>query len=275
MLAGLALAVVYVLGGQPQLEGIFLAASLGGIGVGTVVWAQRFMPNAEETEERPAMGSTSDEVARFTNTFEEGEETLQRRKLLVRLGLGAVGALGLAAVFPLRSLGPRPGDTLKQTAYGNGPTRVVTEDGMPVRPEDLPEGGLLTVFPESDVHDAQSPTLLIRVAGGEDALRLQNGRDAWTIGGGIIAFSKLCTHTGCPVGLYQTPENLLLCPCHQSTFDMTDDCNVIFGPAKRPLPQLPITVDDEGYLVAADDFREPVGVSFWERERPGLLPGGN
>ena len=92
---------------------------------------------------------------------------------------------------------------------------------------------------------------------------------------GIVAYSKVCTHVGCPVALYEQQTHHLLCPCHQSTFDMTDDCKVIFGPAKRPLPQLPITVDDEGYLIAADEFREPVGPSFFERNRPGLLGGGN
>ena len=81
---------------------------------------------------------------------------------------------------------------------------------------------------------------------------------------GIVAYSKICTHVGCPVGLYEQQTHHLLCPCHQSTFDMTDDCKVIFGPAKRPLPQLKISVDDEGYLVADQGFKRPVGPSFWE-----------
>ena len=84
---------------------------------------------------------------------------------------------------------------------------------------------------------------------------------------GIVAYSKICTHVGCPVGLYEQTTHHLLCPCHQSTFDVTDDCKVVFGPAKRPLPQLPITVDDEGYLIAEKPFQEPVGPSFWEREK--------
>ena len=83
---------------------------------------------------------------------------------------------------------------------------------------------------------------------------------------GIVAYNKICTHAGCPVGLYEQQTHHLLCPCHQSTFDVTQDCKVIFGPAKRPLPQLKITVDDEGYLIADQGFAEPVGPSFWEIE---------
>ena len=82
---------------------------------------------------------------------------------------------------------------------------------------------------------------------------------------GIVAYSKICTHVGCPVGLYEQGTHHLLCPCHQSTFDVTQDCAAVFGPAKRALPQLKIGVDDEGYLIATQGFMEPVGPSFWER----------
>ena len=83
---------------------------------------------------------------------------------------------------------------------------------------------------------------------------------------GIIAFSKICSHMGCAVALYEQQTKHLLCPCHQSTFDVTRAAKVIFGPAARPLPQLDITVDGEGYLVARNPFSEPVGPSFWERD---------
>jgi ubiquinol-cytochrome c reductase iron-sulfur subunit len=82
---------------------------------------------------------------------------------------------------------------------------------------------------------------------------------------GIVAFSKVCTHVGCPIALYEHRTHHLLCPCHQSTFDLADSANVVFGPAARRLPQLPISVDSEGYLIAQSDFQEPVGPSFWER----------
>ncbi|MBW3547673.1 MAG: Rieske 2Fe-2S domain-containing protein [Actinobacteria bacterium] len=259
VLAGLALTVVYSVGGQPQLEGLFLAVALGGIGVGAVVWAQRFMPSEEVTEDRIELGSTDEEVEAFTHSFETGEESLERRSLLVKLGLGALGALGLAAVFPIRSLGPRPGRGLKDTGYAEG-VRLVTVHGRPVRPDSLVPGTVLTVWPEGHEGDADSPTLLIRTGAGRLQLAQPTVDD-------IVAYSKLCTHTGCPVGLYQQQEQLLLCPCHQSTFDVLDGAEPIFGPAARPLPQLPIGVDDQGFFVALGEFPQPVGGGFWDRKR--------
>ncbi|MDP8987030.1 MAG: Rieske 2Fe-2S domain-containing protein [Actinomycetota bacterium] len=257
--AALGLTAVYAVGGQPQLEGLFLGLALGGIGVGAVVWAQRFMPAEEVTEDRIELGSTDEEVEAFTQSFETGEESLERRSLLVKLGLGALGALGIAAVFPIRSLGPRPGRGLKDTGYAEG-VRLVTVHGTPVRPDSLVAGTVLTVWPEGHEGDADSPTLLIRTGAGRLEL-------AQPTVGDIVAYSKLCTHTGCPVGLYQQQEQLLLCPCHQSTFDVLDGAQPIFGPAARPLPQLPIGVDDQGFFVALGEFPQPVGGGFWDRGR--------
>lgn len=259
IVAAIALTVVYSLGGQPQLEGVFLGLALGGLGVGAVVWAQRFMPSDEASEERGELASTDEEVVAFTTAFEQGEENLQRRGLLVKLGLGAIGALGLAALFPIRSLGPSAGEGLKHTAYRPG-LRLVNGEGHPIRPQELVAGTLLTVWPEGDEGSADAPTLLIRT--GTEALDL-----AQPTVGGIVAYSKLCTHTGCPVGLYQQEEQLLLCPCHQSTFDVLDGAEPVFGPATRPLPQLPIGLDGEGFLVALGDFPQPVGGGFWNRGR--------
>ncbi len=265
ILGSLGLTVVYTLGGQTQLEGIFLGLALGGIGVGAVVWAQRFMPDDEVTEERPTLASTEEQVAAFTTTYEAGGENLGRRTLLVRLGLGAVGTLALAALFPLRSLGPRPGRGLKRTPYEAGDLRLVTEEGEPIRPEELEPGALLTVFPAGAIQDAQAPTLLLRLdEEGQARFEPREGREDWTIDG-IVAFSKLCTHTGCPVGLYQQELKLLLCPCHQSTFDVLQGAEPIFGPAARPLPQLPLAVDRAGFLIATGDFSDPVGGGFWDR----------
>jgi ubiquinol-cytochrome c reductase iron-sulfur subunit len=87
----------------------------------------------------------------------------------------------------------------------------------------------------------------------------------WSVAG-IVVYSKICTHVGCPISLWEQQTHHLLCPCHQSTFDLADGGKVVFGPAARPLPQLPIAVDDEGYLVAQSDFNEPVGPSYWERD---------
>jgi menaquinol-cytochrome c reductase iron-sulfur subunit precursor len=109
---------------------------------------------------------------------------------------------------------------------------------------------------------AKAVVLLVRMDPSE--MTISPGREDWSYHG-IIAFSKVCTHVGCPVALYEQNTKHLLCPCHQSTFDLANEARVIFGPANRPLPQLPISVDDEGYLIATSDFTEPVGPSYWER----------
>ena len=262
IVSGLSLGGVYWTGGQPQLEGVLLALSLGGIGVGMVAWAKRFLPNEEVEEERKPLESPEEDVAAFTRTYEQGEQEIGRRRLLGRLLLGAIGALGLAALFPVRSLGPRPGRGLFRTAYQQG-ARVVTANGNPVKPGDLDAGTVVTVWPEGSVGDADSPTLLIGV--GDPELFAEGVRDGTV--DGVVAYSKLCTHTGCPVGLYQQEERLLLCPCHQSTFEVLNGAEPIFGPATRPLPQLPLDVDDEGYIVATGDFESPVSAGFWDRQQ--------
>jgi ubiquinol-cytochrome c reductase iron-sulfur subunit len=265
IVGALTLAVVYVLGGQAQWEGAALALALGGLGVAVVVWAKSFMPDDEVTEARPELASTEEEVAAFTKSFEAGEQTLARRGLLAKLGLGAVGALGLAALFPIRSLGPNPGGGLKSTPFAApGPVRLVDAEGAPIRPAELARTSLLTAWPEGFAGDAASPTLLLQID--IDEFNPVAGREDWVVGD-IVAYSKLCTHTGCPVGLYQTDLDLLLCPCHQSTFDVLNGAEPVFGPAARPLPQLPLAVDDDGFLVATGDFSGPVGGGFWDRGR--------
>jgi ubiquinol-cytochrome c reductase iron-sulfur subunit len=263
MLAALGLAATYLAGGQPQVEGALLALALGGIGVGLVAWAKRFLPGEEVAEERAPLASSAEELRAFTGDFERGGQAVGRRRLLVRLLGGSLAALGVAALFPVRSLGPRPGRGLFTTAYRPG-ARLVDADGRLLRPADVPAHSVVTVWPEGDAGAGDSPTLLLNV--GDRVLAPPPGREGWTVDG-IVAYSKLCTHTGCPVGLYQSELNLLLCPCHQSTFDVLRGAEPIFGPAARPLPQLPLAVDDAGYLVATGDFSAPVGPGFWNRDR--------
>jgi ubiquinol-cytochrome c reductase iron-sulfur subunit len=167
-------------------------------------------------------------------------------------------------------------ETEWKTAPGEPPKRLVTQDGIPVRLGDVASGGLLTVFPgklkegSQDEYEkpelqtkADSTVILIRLRAGQE-LKAQKGREDWTYDN-HVAYSKICTHAGCPVSLYEQQTHHLLCPCHQSVFDVTDGARPIFGPAARPLPQLAINVDSEGYFVARGDFSEPVGPSFWER----------
>jgi ubiquinol-cytochrome c reductase iron-sulfur subunit len=176
----------------------------------------------------------------------------------------AVAALGAALVLPVRSLGPSPGRGLKQTAFRRG-RRLVTADGEPIVADDIPVDGVVTAWPEGDEGDPDSPTLLIRLRADHEFEPVE-GREDWTAEN-LVAYSKLCTHTGCPVGLYQAEAALLLCPCHQSTFDVLQGATPIFGPAARPLPQLPIEIDDDGVVTARDDFSDPVGPGFFDRGR--------
>ncbi|HET8621850.1 MAG TPA: Rieske 2Fe-2S domain-containing protein [Acidimicrobiales bacterium] len=265
MLASIALAVVYWQGGQPQAEGVLLAVALGGIGMGIVLWAKHFMPHDEVAEDRPPMPSSDEDIAAFTADFAAGQSSLRSRRVLVATAGGACAALGVAVLFPIRSLGPRPGRGLKETPYRRAPIRVVTAEGDPLRPDDLEVDGLVTVWPEGHTDAADAPTLLIRYRDTQD-FQPRPGREDWTVDN-IVAYSKLCTHVGCPVGLYQAESGLLLCPCHQSTFDVLVGARPVFGPAARSLPQLPLDVDAQGYIIATGDFSDPVGPGFWDRGR--------
>jgi ubiquinol-cytochrome c reductase iron-sulfur subunit len=264
IVAAIVLAVVYWRGGQPQLEGILLALVLGGIGAGMALWAQRFLPHGPFEEERGQIASSEEDIAAFLDDLDTGSEGIARRGFLVTLGVGALGALGVAALFPIRSLGPRPGKGLKETPYALGPKRLVNEQGRLVKAQELAVDGFITCYPEGFVDVADAPTLLIHLRPGQN--KPKAGREDWAPND-LVAYSKLCSHMGCPVGLYQAQNGLLLCPCHQSTFDVGDHCNPIFGPAATSLPQLPIRIDSDGYIVNTGDFSDPVGPGFWDRDR--------
>jgi ubiquinol-cytochrome c reductase iron-sulfur subunit len=256
----LALAVVYALGGQPQAEGALLGAGLLAFGAGLVLWAHWLMPRGPFVQERHELASSERERDALEETLEH-PEGVSRRKLLVGGLLGALGALGVALVFPIRSLGPNPGSTLQRTPWRRG-LRAITDDGRPVRASEVPTDGLVTVFPEGHPDSADGQVVLMRVR--PERLDLPPDRADWAPDG-LIAYSKVCTHAGCPVGLFDPRRAQLLCPCHQSAFDVLDGAEPVFGPAARALPQLPIAIDDEGFVVAQSDFHEPVGPSFWNR----------
>jgi ubiquinol-cytochrome c reductase iron-sulfur subunit len=260
MTAAVGLAVVYAVGGQPQAEGALLGVALLSLGTGLIVWAHWLMPRGPFAEQRHALASTEAERAAFERDFED-HGGMSRRRLLIAGLTGAVGALGVAFLFPIRSLGPNPGNTLLRTPWRRG-TRAVTEDGRPVRATDIPVDGLVTVFPDGHVESADGQVVLLHVHRGR--LHLPPGRADWTPRG-LIAFSKVCTHAGCPVGLFEASSGQLLCPCHQSAFDVYEGARPVFGPAARALPQLPLAIDAEGYVVAQSDFHEPIGPTFWDR----------
>ena len=260
-LSSIVLAIVYVTGGQPQLEGLLLGVSMGGIAVGLALVAKETLPHGPFEQERDLLPGQSEATLAAEETFAEGAEPLERRSFLTKLIGLAFGTLGLAALFPIRSLGTRPGRDLFHTPWAEG-LRLVTEDGLPVRAEELAVNGVLTVFPLGHTDAADAQTILIRLPDDADA----PGPDDASVEG-LVAFSKVCTHAGCPVGLYQAATRQLFCPCHQSAFAVMEGAAPTGGPATRPLPQLPIGIDEEGYLVARSDFPEPIGPGFWDRGR--------
>lgn len=254
--ASLGLAVAYALGGYPRIEGVLLGLSLGGIGLALVLWARGFLPVGGVVEERHPSEASPAETEAAEDQFAAGVALLGRRDLLRSL-LGALTALALAAVFPIRSLAGRRNGLLHETPFAAG-GRLVDETRRVLRPEHVPVGGVVTAFPEAAPDAADAATLLIGVG----SLERTPGREGWDVAG-VVAYSKLCTHAGCPVGLYEASRHQLFCPCHQSVFDVLAGARPVAGPAARPLPQLPLAVDDEGFLVARGDFPEPTGAGFW------------
>ena len=265
IVAGVGLFVVYFSGGQTQVEGTLFGIALGALGVALGIWANHLLDAREVVEERHELTSGVAGRQAFEEALaEEVGPAIGRRSMLLKLLIGAGGALGLALLLPVLSLGPAPGDTLKVTPWQRG-KRVVDEEGELVELNQVPEDGFLTVFPEGFAGASDAQTLLIRVRPG--SLKLPPERMAGVPEGTHVAYSKLCTHAGCPVGLYRAESQSLICPCHQSQFDVADGAKPFFGPAARPLPQLPLGVDDEGILVAQGDFSEPVGPAFWDMNR--------
>ncbi|HEX7739753.1 MAG TPA: Rieske 2Fe-2S domain-containing protein [Marmoricola sp.] len=271
------------LGASTLWLGVTLGLALLFIGIGAIQWARKLMGDEEIVEYRHSASSSEEDreeaIAAFTQGVEEsgiGRRSLVRNSLLV-----AMGSLGLPAIVALRDLGPLPGHKLYHTVWKKG-MRVVQDVGFnAIKPSDMVVGQLVNaepaVFdpkntnadgePEYDgtaLLDATAKAAVILVRMDPDDIKAPAGRENWGIDG-ILCFSKICTHVGCPISLWEQQTHHLLCPCHQSTFDLADGGKVVFGPAARPLPQLPITLDSEGYIVAQSDFHEPVGPSFWER----------
>ncbi len=259
--------------------GLGISLGMFGIGIGAVHWAKTLMPDAEVSEARHQTRGTEEtraaaiEVIKLANE----ESGFSRRKLIRRSLYGALALFPIPGLVIFRDLGPNPADKLKHTMWSAGAKLMRDPSGTPIKASDVQVGSVFHVIPEGLAElgendatygkmleeKAKAAVLLVRVDPAD--LKESEARKDWSYQG-IVAYSKICTHVGCPVALYEQHTHHLLCPCHQSTFDLTDECKVIFGPASRPLPQLPITVDAEGYLVARSDFTEPVGPSFWDRK---------
>jgi ubiquinol-cytochrome c reductase iron-sulfur subunit len=272
--------------------GVLMAIMLLGLGFGLVLWAKWLMPEEEIVQDRHDQPSTEEDILMTEATLTVGlEDTgLPRRSLILRsMGLagGAIATVPLVAL--VGAMIKKPGDQLHHTLFRADKTRfpdsggrvpLVYSDWRRVGPDDLLPGSIATVFPgvreEVDGYDgvtsASSPTLLIRLRPGQQVkARKGQGGFGWpTANPEYVAFSKICTHAGCPASLYEQQSTRLLCPCHQSQFEVLQDAKPVFGPATRSLPKLPLDVvvgeDGKQYFVARSDFTEPIGPGYWERK---------
>jgi ubiquinol-cytochrome c reductase iron-sulfur subunit len=257
--------------------GVSLSVTLLAIGLGALIWVRQLMPDVEWTEERHDLRSDEKDREEFEEYFKEGAATSQfvKRPLIRRtLMLGTLPLIA-APIVLLRDLGPAPGTSLRHTVWSPGRRLLLQGTNQPITPAQFSApGSMFTIVPDGFEDDqdalAKAAVILIKFRPGELHIpdRVEGGTLLgtmnWTVDN-IVAYSKICTHVGCPVALYEQTTHHILCPCHQSTFDAATGATVIFGPAARPLPQLPMTTDSQGYLVARSDFNEPVGPSFWER----------
>ncbi|MFF5292543.1 cytochrome bc1 complex Rieske iron-sulfur subunit [Paractinoplanes globisporus] len=269
------------------LLGISLAIALFGIGFAILAWAKKLLPHEVSIQQRHNGGSPAEQQTITGQTMlfvgEELGQGVQRRPLLKGAIAVGLAPLGLAVAAPLIGgliENPHKDDPpfMFSTGYnpahnGGKPVRLTREDGSPIRPDDVSTGGQMTVFPGipggATNEWADSPTLLIHLRPDDAALTRANAnadpRNKDSMWGDYVAYSKICTHAGCPASLYEQQTNRLLCPCHQSQFLITRNAQPIFGPATRRLPMLPLTVDDEGFFVAVRDYKDTVGPDFWER----------
>jgi len=278
------------LGASNVALGLSLAGTLLFLGIGIIQWARKLMGDHEIVEMRHAVKSSDEDRSEFLADVQLGieESGIARRPLVRNSLLGAMGLVGLAPIVMLRDLGPTPnqvadaatGQGLEHTVWKAGMRIVTGATGRPLKASDLQVGDLVNAAPEiqfavddhggyliegtaRQVLKSKAAVILLRVE--PQDLTPFADREDWDVDG-IVCYSKICTHVGCPISLNERTTSHLLCPCHQSTFDLANNGKVVFGPAARSLPQLPIMLDDEGYLVAQSDFTEPVGPSFWERD---------
>ncbi|MFE6042097.1 Rieske 2Fe-2S domain-containing protein [Streptomyces sp. NPDC056452] len=251
--------------------GLTLGVALFCIGAGAVHWARTLMSDVEVADDRHAIEAEPEVKAKVLADFADGaaESAIGRRKLIRNTMFGALALVPLSGVMLLRDLGPLPEKKLRVTLWAKGKQLINMNTMEPLRPEDVVVGSLTFAMPEGleeDAHDfqtqiAKAALMIIRI----EPDNIKDKREREWAHEGIVAFSKICTHVGCPISLYEQQTHHVLCPCHQSTFDLSDGARVIFGPAGHALPQLRIGVNSEGNLEALGDFEEPVGPAFWER----------
>jgi ubiquinol-cytochrome c reductase iron-sulfur subunit len=259
--------------------GLTLGVAVLLIGVGAVQWARQLMSDHEMVDERHEATSSPEDRAAILKDLEAGidESKIKRRKVLGYSLAGALGVLVLPVLAVFADLGPKPtkrvrAATIERTLWAEGVRLVNDITYLPIKASQLEIGQLVNGEPENlkelegvKLHQEKSKAAIIVVRMDPNSIKIPESRKNWAVGG-ILCYSKICTHVGCPISLWEQQTHHLLCPCHQSTFDLGNSGVVIFGPAARALPQLPITVDAEGYLVARSGFTVPVGPSYFERD---------
>ncbi len=261
---GITAAVGYWTDETGDLLGLGLAAALTGIGFGLVAWAKYLDLDEHVVQEREPLTISAGERQELRDEIAASKETVGRRPLLIGLLGGAFLSTVIGFVGPIGSLGPKPRGERARTSWRAG-LRLVTSDGAPIEVNRASEDQLVTVFPEGHIGVDDSQVVLLRMSPEALTARTVDGGavDGW------VAYSKICTHAGCSVGLFgidnREPDTIrqLVCPCHQSIFDPVDGARPVGGPATRSLPQLRLAVDAQGYLVAAGDFDRVVGPVAW------------
>lgn len=264
--------------GSVRLNNLFLGLGISlallTVGIGAVHWAKQLMDDHEGVDIRHPVRGPENVRQRAVQIFDiaNKESGFGRRPLIRNSLIAAVAALPFPALFLFRDLGPAsgtPAEAFAHTMWKKGTRLTLDPSGVPIKASDVTIGSVFHVIPDGlntapDMLEEKGKAAVLLMRLNPSDLHPRPSRVGWAYDG-IVAYSKICTHVGCPVALYEQQTHHLLCPCHQSQFDITHEAEVIFGPAKRPLPQLPITIDSQGYLVAQSDFHEPVGPSFWER----------
>jgi len=257
---------------QTQFLGLALGLAFAFVSAACIVISKRLVVT-EEIEGEYGL-SHPDEQEDVKRIVDESGDRLTRKRLLVLAGAGAGTALGAALITPVASLGPvLDVSSLYRTPWRRG-VRLVDEGGRAFLADDIEEDTFYTAYPEhADREQMGAPLVVVRLK--PEQLQLPDGRRHWAPDG-ILAYSKICTHAGCAIALYRKPtftpvepKPALVCPCHYSTFDVANGGDVLFGPAGRPLPQLPLTIDSSGELRAAGNFSGPVGPSWWGVRRHG------
>jgi ubiquinol-cytochrome c reductase iron-sulfur subunit len=240
---------------RTQWLGLTLGAALALLALACVVISRRLVVTEELAHPYPEL-EHPDEVGEVEEIVAESGSRFTRKKLVLLAGTGALGTLGAAALVPAVGLGPAfDVGVLTQTPWRRG-IRLVDESGRPIPAGSVEAGTFYPAYPEgADRELIGSPVVVVRIGAGNK---------------GVVAYSKICTHAGCAISLYRKPtfpdvdpRPALVCPCHYSTFDPAQNGKVLFGPAGRPLPKLPLEVDGGGNLRAAGNFNEPPGPSWW------------